>query len=217
MKLFEMTEKPTKAGQARILFSNDVSQPVRQDREIYLPDNPELEFYDLVKSRQFLVRLPARTAHDRDEHVWFGGTDEKPFLVRLQGEAFLKFIHHGEEGFFAGLVPESARELVNERGLTLRRQGDIFAVDLATSWEEIIKAYRIIGGVSLEPKQETGPLFGTRHEIESIGVPSLKIFGQSLGFVSSGRLQAPDHRPLELETPHALFQARYLWSPKDAD
>lgn len=217
MKLFEMAERPSKHGQATVVFDPQVNFPVRQKRTIHLPEQVELEYYPLARGRQFLVRIPASIARDRETQVWFGGTDERPFLVRLQVEAFMSFVHGGEEGFFTALIPKEAAQLAGQLSLKLRRQGDIFAIDLAADWEEILKASRLINGQAPQPTSHTTPVFGTRHEVSGLGVAKLSLYGKTLTFVSSGKLQAPDHRPLDLERPHVLFQAGYLWSPKDAD
>lgn len=217
MKLFEMKERPTKVGGVTLLYDRGVRAPVREEARIGLPDDPELEFYPLNQRRQFLVRRSSSNSPDRDTHVWFGGTDERPFLVRLKTEAFMDFVHKGESGFFNGLIPKEAQKLVAEQPLTMRRQGDIFAVDLAVSWEEIVRAYRLIWGESLQVRSHSTPVFETRHQASGDGTSKLSLYGQQLTFVTSGTLEAPDHRPLKLETPHALFQSEYLWDPPRAD
>lgn len=118
--------RPKRAGKAFIEYVEGEVSPYRKDDTIILPYRSDLQLYKLQKDwNQFIARIDYST-------VWFGGTDENPFLVRIDDSPFSEYSKHGPEGFYRSLIPELP---VN----TYRRQGDIFACPIPFTWEEIIK------------------------------------------------------------------------------
>lgn len=202
MRLFELPTLPKRAGKAVLLFEGS-GQPVRNGKEIVLPTHPEGEWFPLKDGTQFLFRPVGYST------VWFGGTDENPFLVILRTEPFTTFARQGEEGFYKYLAPSSP--LPDAQLAT--RQGDIFAFRLPWTWKDLA-ARTCICGHKIEPIKENGvTVFGTRHVLEGLR-------GQTPGqsFIGSGRLVAPDHSPVDLgDTPHVFAQTRGLYNPQQAD
>lgn len=224
MRLIEMKNHlPEKAGVARLSFTmSDAwsrgTNPHREKNEINLPINPGTEFFPLMGNDQFVLKR-SLGAHDGCE-IWFGGTDEEPFLVRLKDEAFDALVGGGEEGFFDALKPRSVKSLEKDLNVTAKRQGDIFAVELPYPWEELERIQKVCLGRDLNhEKIGVGAiqLFETRHSIRNgICAPWVKIV-DSLHMVASGVMNAPDHGPLELKMPHVIIQADNLFDPKKAD
>lgn len=210
MKLFEMQIVPVVAGSARIQF-NDTANPSREGATIVLPQNPELEFYPLKRGEQFLVR--------HHKQLWFGGTDEQPFLVSLEPNTFSRFMEGGEQDFFAALVPEEVTEMEKDLKTSTRRQGDIFAVKLPISWDEIAEAMEVIyGHEKWKPEcVKRRSVFKTRHRLTGKFSAFTHLLGWENVVVVEGILVAPDHSPMTLVGLHALYQARHLRDPKNAD
>ena len=224
MKLFEMTGRlPTRAGKARLHFeplkthrdhSEPIKLPFRKAEDIGIPFLPEAEFYPILKNQQFLFRMPFDNGSEK-EAVFFGGTDEEPFLVRVKPEIFTTFIEGGERGFFSTLKPMKIRKLEEELRLRTLRQGDIFAFPLHFSWE-MLRAFRALvyyDTDDLEPVSvKNKKVFGTRHVIDGL---QLILEGDTFG---EGILHAPDHEDLQLAGKvHLLAQAEYLYTPELAD
>src|SRR3989344_5355665 len=105
MKLFEMKGFPEEAGLAELEFTQEVEIPKREKELISLPANPQNEFFSLKEGAQFLFRCAVLNNSDRyspkkESALYFGGTDERPFLVRSVPEAFPYFVLGGEAGFY---------------------------------------------------------------------------------------------------------------------
>lgn len=212
MRLFEMASRPTEAGLAKLRFSSmeggGRSLPLRERADIFLPDDPDLEFFPIKGGAQFLLsRRGGRGGY------WFGGTDENPFLVELQAKLFLSFVTCGEEGFYADLKPQVVTRLEQELRVSARRQGDIFAVPVPLSLETLRQASIILSREELQLESvESLHVFGTRHELTGLSY-DLDV-GSILG---EGVLRAPDHSPLELKGVHLIAQAEGLLHPERAD
>lgn len=223
MKLFEMPQKPTAAGLAELKWVG-YPMPNRYGSTINLQNEPEHEFFPLNGGMQFLFRSNTPEGLSLRQSHWFGGTDEGVFLVELDGSSFYAFQCGGERNFYAYLRPEIITQLEKELGVEARRQGDIFAVALPYSWEELNRNNLLFRGTALEttetkPKEtdkgKPGGLFRTRHHLT--GKQASVLLGNSSCTVAEGRIEAPDHSDLVLEGPHLLAQTRGLANPKNAD
>lgn len=229
MRLFELAGKhgklPARAGLARLEWTDRrTNTPRRDGSTIILPLGADVEFFPLSKRRQFLAHIwRGEQGHqgwgptpERAE-LYFGGTDEQPFLVQLQPEA-LQSLAQGEDGFFEALKPVDVRLIENAYGQPAVRQGDWFAVPLPLELSLKIMAGVLVATrepetLNLVPTTNGGtPLNRTRHNLNGgwIGTRGRFLFGE-------GVLKAPDHEDKELSGPHALFQTAYLASPQQAD
>src|SRR4051812_36171399 len=102
MRLFEIAKFPSKAGKVELKLA-DVIVPKRDEAEILIPNmRYDVEFFRLKRGQQFMLTMPD---HGHAQRVYFGGTDEQPFLTTLTPEAFEAFAAGGEEGFFDSLKP----------------------------------------------------------------------------------------------------------------
>ena len=82
MYVFEMKELPKSAGKAILEWDKGVKSFSRNKKRIVLPLNQRLSYFPLQEGNQFLAYLP----RDERREVWFGGTDEEPFLVEMEPE-----------------------------------------------------------------------------------------------------------------------------------
>lgn len=215
MILYKMKEKPTKAGMAQLHFGQQglLGQLLlppsisRSGNHIVLSDNPGLDFYPLKDGEQFL-------ADEYDHGVWFGGTDERPFLVRIESSLLSDYKHGGEEAFFESLKPERIRQVEQDEGIATKRQGDIFAVTLTVTWSALLQVMRVTDRFAPRPlsvKQES--LFRTRHLLTGLQLVHILSNGNHRDPIvfADGIIRAPDHKPLELNGVHLLAQARGLF------
>lgn len=238
MKPFEVaiTHLPFRAGKAQIRWSSSEG-PRREEKEIVLPLVNAMDFIPLQDGLQFVCRFPGSSRYGGQ--VWFGGTDENPFLVRLQESEGLKRIlarvEKGEEApFYEALKPPKMKKLASYLEEEPHRQGDIFALPIDYSWQEIAKMQWLfeIPMRVIDPEQSDNkeiPLFGTRHtligKLTTVGLPRevsnsnsyRSIVQEDVATIASGVITAPDHRPLELDGIHALFQSEMLYQPQHAD
>lgn len=163
----------------------------------------ELEqLHVLQRGTQFVLRAPER------EDVFFGGTDERPFLVQLRTEHAECLRDEGQAAFYESLKPPvvAALEHAYDRVKT-RRQGDVYAFPLPCGWDDV----RFAG---LRPRRAEGmPVGRTRHRLSGLVVPRLKqAFRLSLtdpcldlrGMLAEGLLTAPDHAAVQLVGVHLL-------------
>lgn len=216
MKLFEIGELPKKAGVAKLKFNNNGTTPeipYRRGSTIKLPGNSEVEYFSLMDGVQFLLRS---TDKNKKPLFWFGGTDEQPFLVRLRQEPFLSFMNRGEEGLFNDLKPHVIKKLEKELKWSTKRQGDIFAIKLPYTWDDLKRNSLIFSDRAVEAvEQKKINVFDTRHNLN--GLISRVSFYSSKYFIGEGVLSAPDHAPLKIEGPHLLAQTQGLYDPQNAD
>lgn len=217
MRLFELEKRPTVAGKAKIGYSPTHGVPIRNGKNITIPSNPGLELFPLQEGwSQFLV------ASQDENRVWFGGTDENPFLVEMRREAFKLFLTSGTQGFYDSLIPEVMRTLQDRFQKPWSRQGDVFAYPLPFSWEELDKAFHIChgDGIKVEEVERTKrrQVFGTRHLFWGKLVPGhVDLLGLDQLTVVEGKIEAPDHSPVTLVGPHVLAQTRLLYNSQEAD
>ncbi len=229
MKPFDIAVKnlPKLAGKATIRW-NTQGQAGREGPEISLPIVEQAEFLPLQGGRQFVYRVPIS---QDGPAVFFGGTDEEPFLVRLIPQMAevvedAKTLRSGEAAFYERLKPSKMKLLENTFGVEAKRQGDIFAVPIPFGWNEL-RAFASLFGVRLpreEPPNDKLQVFGTRHTLEGQHLEILASEGEPfsrravcVATLAAGTLIAPDHAPKLLEGPHALFQVEVLYRPREAD
>lgn len=215
---------PARAGRAELYFASRDKTPVRNKGLIGLPLHPEAKFYPLQHGEQFLFSTPLSEndrygGHARQDTLWFGGTDEEPFLVRLHPGLLKDFEADGEEGFFEALKPGLIEDMEPIFGWATKRQGDIFALRTPFTWK-MLKALHVIQnpGKSSELKEvKAESVFETRHRFTGVGLRvSLATSVESIPFVE-GLLQAPDHADLTLKGIYVLAQSEGLFTPKLAD
>ena len=225
MRLFEMKELPEKAGLAVLDWDNGVSRPQRDEKTIAVPRNGGVEFFPLKEGAQFLLLISDVGSWQRQgfRSVYFGGTDEQPFLVELEADAFAAFARGGETAFFTALKPKLIKDVeqtYRDQEAALRRtkrQGDIFAHALRWPWKGLILHHLKQLGTEVTLKHADVALFGTRHDFRGfIGEFTLPETGAK-ALVGEGVVEAPDHSPLELKGPHVLAQTNFLQDPKKAD
>jgi len=208
MKLFEMKELPQKAGMTLLEFQA-CGLPCRRGNTITLPNNPEHEFFPLKQGEQFLFRLNRTDYNGKTKYDYlFGGTEHASFLVSLTPEPFEAFQRGGEAAFFNSLKPEVIKKCEELFGGNCLRQGDIFAVPLPYTWDELNKMSRLSSGKICQDSQTTNEkLFGTRHVFVGI-CARFSVLGKS-HFIGTGTLTAPDHPPLVLNNGIFLFAQTY--------
>jgi len=234
MKLFEMKgQLPEEAGLAELEFTNEAESPGRKKELISLPADPQSEFFSLQDGAQFLFRCTVLDNSDRyspkkESALYFGGTDEQPFLVRAEPEAFPYFVLGGEVGFYEALKPPLIKWLEGLYGRErTNRQGDIFAYSLPSQghlfsrtpggwWIYMLERWEANGAnINLSRCEEQ--LFGTRHVFRGRKAV-LEVDDISAEFtLGEGVVEAPDHKPLVLRGPHLFQQAAFLFRPQEAD
>ncbi|MBI2011052.1 MAG: hypothetical protein HYS89_02385 [Candidatus Colwellbacteria bacterium] len=127
-----MATLPERAGLASLRFESWQSgyggmsgnDTRRAGSDITLVTTKTSVFVPLNGGVQFL--FAENGEHPRE--VFFGGTDERPFLVPLEPEVLEIYGKRGETGFFEAIKPRRIRELEKQFGREhTKRQGDIFA------------------------------------------------------------------------------------------
>ncbi len=212
---------PRRAGKAKLEYVD--GQPATKDGPSRLKDviriptfgNPELFPLEDSWSQFLLMENPLDGSRDRA--VWFGGTDEEPFLVQMDPQVIHFFMKDGPEGFYRAIQPDALK--LNEKlNQPVRRQGDIFAVRMPSDWPSIQVALLLVG--ARDTKLSEGKdirVFGTRHMLSGVCI-GLERSGRSSVGLAEGVLTAPDHAPLELKGgPHLFAQTQYLFNPQNAD
>jgi hypothetical protein len=211
-----LTEPPKRFGQAEVVFGGKAENdlPWREGSRITFPGRfDRLEMYSLMEGHQFLASI--------GRHVIFGGTDEAPFLVLLEPENLRHLTEGGEAMFYAGLKPYQMNGYEAIYGGQAVRQGDIWALALPMSWDEIARYYfRSTRGKQLHLSHGRTAILRTRHVLEGTwaterpGLPyqppgSYKYYRRHWPVrsdVVDGILEAPDHAPLGLDGPHVLVR-----------
>lgn len=217
MRLFELDSLPKKAGVATLVWSERAQIPSREEGEIKLPHDDNVQFFLLQRGTQFLVVVPDKNGRQASR-LFFGGTDECPFLVEMNPDALLG-LKKGEVGFYDVIKPEGVKFCEGKFGTKTIRQGDWFAVPIPLNWDAV---HGLLGlfyrDHKIAKKKEGGiPIGGTRHlliegQFMTMGYNPLGCAG-----IAEGLLRAPDHEDKVLKGPHALFQTRLLTEPEKAD
>jgi len=225
------SDAPTQAGLAKLEYT-EVSSPTRQNETITLPKK-DWGLYQLNNDfSQFLV---VKGKPDTDESsvrkAWFGGTDEKPFLVELGPASDWVDIWRAGE-FYEIIKPEIIKRFEKHFGTKQTvRQGDMFCYPMPIQdWGKLLCVFQAVGGlhftrhgIKYDSKKDSkldpyptiidGPysLYNTRHCFYG----EIAIWGQHL--VGKGTLKAPDHTDLTLPNICVIAQTANLKKPKEAD
>lgn len=213
LKKIRKEEFPDMAGAAELCWDEEHTTPSREGNDVYIPEES--------------IVFDSKTWNH--PCLYFGGTDEQPFLVELELEVMKYLLLGGEDGFFEALKPEiivwAEKQWGSRRTL---RQGDIFAYpvpvdhDLFSSpfskdlWSFILTSIengvkKIVVTSVLESE-----LFGTRHKFSGL-IAGIEINQTDDLVIAEGVIEAPDHASLHLNGPHLLAQADFLVSPQKAD
>jgi hypothetical protein len=200
-------------GKARVEFGvRGLVAPERTGDVLAFPFEFErrgIEMHSLHGGEQFLVIDGERT--------YFGGTDEQPFLVRLDRDHLIRFRHGGEKAFYKGLKPSRLSYYEAITKTTALRQGDIWALPLGDiSWDQLQADFRVAKRRRLKMSRYWGEMrvFQTRHDLVgtwTISRPYLRYNGKLVelrGRAVEGILKAPDHEDLVLNGPHLLVATR---------
>lgn len=211
--------------------------PERYGDHIFLPLVVGAEYYPLKEGEQFLFMIPSASSsidYNYPDSLFFGGTDERPFLVQVSFQFMDIFFDKGEAEFYEALKPLTMFALEDHYGRRAERQGDIFYFSLGASLEEITfersfinDLKKIIGKASVDfmpckyNADELNRVFDTRHIIQgpfrenddkrdSSRRRTMPWFG-----LGQGTLTAPDHSPRTFDSLHALAQTKGLVGPQN--
>ncbi len=209
--------RPKRAGKAFLEYDDQCETPFRKDDTIILPSRGELLLCELQPNwNQFIARFDYST-------VWFGGTDENPFLVRIDDHPFSEYCRYGPRGFYQSLIP-----VLPSRNF--RRQGDIFACLIPFTWEELLRFYSYTQGWKVKIEESGAKdgqgLFRTRHILKGVtlnqrvhmaGETDERVYEEPWFTLAEGTIAAPDHTDMKLEGVSVLAQTRYLHDPQKAD
>ncbi len=248
MKLFELgNRRPTEAGLAVLKYSKEekLVAPRREANTIILPDEPNSDLFLLKNGDQFIFRKEPK--YNEWEELWFGGTDENPFLVHLDPAPYKEYISKGENAFFLSIAPPEAIEMAKKFKTRVIRQGDIFCIPTGLDSKELEQvlctAKKIFtqhllydkGCIPFEVLSGTWSVFGTRHSLTGkiicyckweygkasfFGIEKREernILARSNMVFGLGKLEAPDHAVLDIESPSLFYQTRFLSDPQKAD
>lgn len=228
MRLFDIVEKhlPRQAGKATIRWSTS-AYPARDGSVITLRLEENGEFIPLKDGEQFLYLRGAGIHQQRQ--VFFGGTDENPFLTELDPSVrniALVVAERGESIFYDALKPEKIKHMELGFGVQSRRQGDIFAVPVDWTWERLRACAAILNLATGDANAGKLQVFGTRHVLEGRWLETVTYYKDGFGnavvgkartLFAMGTLKAPDHSPLVLKGIHVLAQVGVLARPREAD
>jgi hypothetical protein len=223
MQFIDTRNKPKKAGVAKLEFipQERGALPKREGDTIIIPFKRGDMFHKfrMSKGEQFIFASTGGSPRLGWglERLYFGGTDENPFLVELNTRAWDMFLY-GEREFYSYLVPGTIPDMQKITRTKYRRQGDIFSLSTQHLISEVVAAHELIHGSKWKPKEVTSlRVFGTRHLLNGIYTSELKFRGSGNLFLAEGVITAEDHAPMELEGMHILAQANGLTYPKKAD
>lgn len=227
MRLLEMdTRHQLGCGKATIDFSDtlDNDEPaIRNGDRIILRGTDLVAEFFLFKSAPLF--LFATIVGREDISVWFGGTDEQPFLVRLDAVALKGFMRNGENAFLDSLIPGKVKAISETVQNPVVRQGDMIGTSIAKSWKDVEKAFETTSFLTNEKRfklclntNTNMRMFDTRHTINGDLARIKNSSGNTLrGIIVLGKLEAPDHAPQVWDTPHFVQQTNFLYNPKNAD
>ncbi len=217
--------RPERAGEAKLVFG-DFYEAKRQGDVITIPEGKNAVLLQDSTANLFLCL--------HEQRVYFGGTDEKPFLVRLHHDkwTFPDWERLWIEGkLLPYLKPQSLIKLEASLGMKGKsvRQGDIWALPIPdTTWEGIITIANLFG-LEHEPEFKLSKdykVYGTRHclkgkylETSTIKTGQKSRYQDEIrGIIAQGILKAPDHKSLDISKGlHVLFQNDLLAQPREAD
>jgi hypothetical protein len=217
MRVMDM-DLPKTAGAAKLQFLPPKELPrgfiaSRDKEEIFLMRHESSRFYPLVGGSQFLFSCEDSQG---ERSLYFGGMDESPFLVQLEAST-VEHLLDGEEAFFEALKPRWIRNAERESRRKAKRQGDFFAFSSTKDMSTFLKSHMQRGNKATVQIVENMQLEGTRHHLSGLHVAISNRDGSFLGSSGEGVIEAPDHAPLKLESPHIIMQALHLVRPEEAD
>lgn len=222
MRLMELRGNlPKTAGAAKLDFyppSKDGNNTITRKKDVIsIPAYVDLELFSLERDwKQFLAVLCLPRNNRDNAEVFFGETDENPFLVQMDPSVLSKFFLGGTAGFYAAIRPERISQLEDKLCRTARRQGDIFAIHTGYTWEGLKRAAAILGGIDVTvADRKAVSLFDTRHLLTG-QYGRFKLGGTEMQF-ASGTVVAPDHADLTMTRPYLVEQTAFLYDPPRAD
>jgi len=211
--LLTNSDLPKKVGRIPIVWTLDFStfRPIVSEN-IIMPLRALKSCQMLLDGEQCL----ATYAYRRDAHILFG-KDEGPFATGVTRKAYRAFEAGGEEAFYDSLVPPIIEQLSLILGRKYDRQGDIYILPIAKTWEEtytLLDSLFKIKIFSKEIPKLRFPLYGTRHHLSGFITSAAKLHPdyQNLKrikrskrgrcgplmmqfFLIAGEIIAPDHEP----------------------
>lgn len=217
MRLFELDSLPKKAGMATLTWSERALIASREEGDIKLPLDDNVQFFPLQRGVQFLIATPDINGRNAPR-LFFGGTDERPFLVEMNLDVLLG-LKKGEAGFYDAIKPEGAKFCEEKFGTKTIRQGDWFAVPIPLNWDAV---HGLLGlfhrNHKIVANKEKGiSIGGTRHLLIEGQLVSMNQNYLVCAGIAEGLLRAPDHEDKVMKGPHALFQTQHLREPEKAD
>jgi len=217
MRLGEMGNNlPRVAGKAKLEYSINGTRPYREGDTIIIPDKPLGELFSL---RDDCYQFLYSTNHNNN--LWFGGTDENPFLVEMNPGLLGTFLGEGTRAFYLALVPGGLTTLASRlpnHQCRIGRQGDIFFLSVSYSYYTIAHAHKLITGKDIEVKSaKDHQIFGTRHILNGDGFQDFNLLGTNISLMVTGVIEAPDHSPVALKRLSILGQTQGLVDPHNAD
>jgi len=249
MKVFlkQDGDLPSVAGLAKLKYAN-VKEPARKEGVITLPENG-WNIYQLNNNfSQFLVLKAMPEEHDfRDtppRKAWFGGTDERPFLVELQDVCTLRsddkedidegdWVKVWQSGrFYETIKPEIISEYEKRFGKDQTvRQGDMFCYPMPIQdWGKLLCVLESVKslhfmrygkGYNKETDSKLDPYPTIIDEPESLYETRHRFYGELAIWgeyvIGKGIIKAPDHNDLLLSDICIIAQTENLNNPKKAD
>lgn len=249
MKVFlkQDGELPSVAGLAKLRYA-DVKEPVRKSDIITLPEEG-WNIYQLNNDfSQFLALKTMPEEHDfrytPPRKAWFGGTDERPFLVELSDICQLDSDDDDEidEGdwvkvwqsgrFYETIKPEIIHKYEKRFGKDQTvRQGDMFCYPLPIQdWNKLlcllesVKSQHFLrAGISYNSKTDKGlsPYPTILDYPKKIYETRHTLTGYYVHsgeyFIGKGIIKAPDHKDLQLSDICIIAQTENLKDSEKAD
>ncbi len=197
-ELYDKGQFPERAGEAKLrihCLNGARGHQVRRKGSIITIDTGwDTRFHALDHGRQFILR--GSFSRGPVVNCDFGGTDENPFVTRLDREAYHVFLEEGEAAFYRALKPPHFGAMEKKFGVVARRQGDIWAIKLPMDWNDVVNASLLnFGYKPMLDYRDPHRVFSTRHTLIGDYAP----FGKWNRAVVQGVLvQRPEHADLNL-------------------
>ncbi|MDP3980667.1 MAG: hypothetical protein Q8Q33_04550 [Chlamydiota bacterium] len=229
---------PKKAGLAYLEYAKNIKEPRRDNDVITIPQKGHSLYQLSAGFEQFLIIQDRPEEHDprytKPFKVWFGGTDELPFLVRLRNVCSREGREYDwptvwrNNSFYKEIKPIPVI-YAERKKMKVKRQGDIFAVKSPTqSWDDIVllrdssrlQSSDYIPNDTKSRSPKSLQLFATRHHLQGEYVKGNDHYMNVPNYydiICRGTIEAPDHADLVLKDLYMLFQTRNLFEPAKAD
>ena len=240
-------ELPEKAGLANLHFDSRGVYRFRDNLHLPKPSQePLADFYLLDSGRQFVLFIDRGRKIPMPGSNYFGGTDERPFLVEIRNTLKRVFLNSGEQAFYDALVPPPITYYARRFNTEPVRQGDIWTVPVPFTMDTLAQFIFFLfernGNIPAvlfsDPSREITDLrrggmlnrpairhivwerfLGTRHQFFGTLLTLVGQIDHSYYGITmaKGQIIAPDHEPLVTKGPHVVAQTVGLLSPSDAD